>query len=87
MCDTTPRDPKEALDVLGQQHVMTPEALGEEAAFLNFVLPLLVGLHGQRLRPDLLAVPLAVVVEVADPPYAGTQRALEDAARSRASPG
>src|SRR5262249_20433150 len=67
-------------DRVGEQHLASPDALGEEAALLNLVLALLVDLEREGLGADLLAVLAALLVVVPDPPDPRALRALEDAA-------
>src|SRR5262249_8531495 len=67
-------------DRVGEQYLAPPDAVREEAPLLNLVLPLLVHLHREPLRSDLLPVLAPVLVVVADPPVARPLRTLEDAA-------
>src|SRR5262249_26653447 len=76
---------QEVVDHVGQEVVASAQSVREEASLLNLVLPLLVDLRRESLRTDLLAVPPAVFVEVADPPGPRTLRVLVDSAATLAA--
>src|SRR5262249_18415400 len=58
------------VDDVGQEDVPPADPFREEAALLHLVLSLLIDLRGQALRPDLLTLLPAGLVDAARPPRA-----------------